>query len=373
MQTTVAIERRIERPPFSHLLIIEPMGILYGSAGRFLSPENLVGRAGTSFPPSPATVSGIFAKQLFESDRNALEKLQIAGAFWGKTDDVHNFYVPTPFNYLVTGGLEKFGLASYVKYKLAWQESEDKNGVWNPINQTEEYKNSSEKYQSDTWINLRDWQNIQPGKTKAIDPAKKCWKSIPHLHPKLKQNERIVDEESEGSLFLENGIQLESDICLIYLTNTEIPAGWYRFGGEGHIVNIRCEPIQDPIASLLNQDLGRSFALITSAVWGSNRLSYRTPNIDEDSQPIWNNNYKTPGILTQRPHSFRYRLGGERGKTKRLSRGRYAVPAGTVYVLDKPFAANENTWQKWSDDWFPYEAYSFKRWGCGLALPVDFE
>ena len=238
MQTTVAPERKkIDRPPFSHLLIIEPMGILYGSAGRFLSPENLVGRAGTSFPPSPATVSGIFAQQLFESDRDALEKLQIAGAFWGKTNDVHNFYVPTPFNYLVTGGLEKLGLPARIKYQLAWQESTDGNGVnWNSVHQPEDYQNSSDKYQSDTWISLKDWYNIRSGETEVIDPSKKCWKSVPHLHPKLKKDERRVDEESEGSegsLFLENGIQLKSDACLIYLTNTQIPTGYYRFGGEG--------------------------------------------------------------------------------------------------------------------------------------------
>ncbi len=360
MQTTIEPNRKkIDRPPFSHLLIIEPMGILYGSSGRFLSPENLVGRAGTSFPPSAATVSGIFAEQLFENDKNALEKLQIAGAFWGNLNDVQNFYVPTPFNYLVKDEI--------IKYQLVYREDREK---WQAVN-TDNI--APDKYQSDTWININSWQNIQPNQTQAIAPERKCWQSIPHLHPKLKQDERRVDEDSTGSLFLENAIQLKPDICLIYLTNTEIPAGWYRFGGEGHLVNLRCEPIQAPIKDLLNRDLGRSFALITSAVWGSNRLSYRTPNLDKNSQPIWDENYQISTLLTERPHSFRYRLGGEPGKTKRLSRGRYAVPAGTVYVLERPFTEDVNTWQKWSDDWFPYEAYSFKRWGCGLALPLNFE
>lgn len=36
---------------FQYLILIQPLGFLYGSAGRFLSPENLVGRSGTSFPP----------------------------------------------------------------------------------------------------------------------------------------------------------------------------------------------------------------------------------------------------------------------------------------------------------------------------------
>ena len=45
-----------------HLLQITPLGLLYGSAGGFLSPENLVGRSGNKFPPSSATVSGLYAQ-----------------------------------------------------------------------------------------------------------------------------------------------------------------------------------------------------------------------------------------------------------------------------------------------------------------------
>jgi CRISPR-associated protein Cmr3 len=37
---------------FTHLLQITPLGLLYGSAGGFLSPENLVGRSGNKFPPN---------------------------------------------------------------------------------------------------------------------------------------------------------------------------------------------------------------------------------------------------------------------------------------------------------------------------------
>jgi CRISPR-associated protein Cmr3 len=36
---------------FKYLISIEPLGLLYGSAGGFLSPESLVGRSGESFPP----------------------------------------------------------------------------------------------------------------------------------------------------------------------------------------------------------------------------------------------------------------------------------------------------------------------------------
>jgi CRISPR-associated protein Cmr3 len=47
---------------FTHLLQITPLGLLYGSAGGFLSPENLVGRSGNKFPPSSATISGLYAQ-----------------------------------------------------------------------------------------------------------------------------------------------------------------------------------------------------------------------------------------------------------------------------------------------------------------------
>lgn len=203
---------------------------------------------------------------------------------------------------------------------------------------------------------------IRSRKKLEVKKANKAWRSIPHLHPKLKQDERRVDENSQGSLFLENGIQLDPDACLIYLPNMEIEEGWYRFGGEGHIVNLRCEKLANDTQELLTKAVERSFALITPAVWGSNRLSYRKPICLKDSNE---KNWSVEALLTERAIPYRYRMGGE-GKTKNLSRGRYAVPAGSVYILSDPLPA----WQKWTDDWFPKEGPSLKRWGCGLALPL---
>ncbi|MBE9114934.1 hypothetical protein IQ249_03385 [Lusitaniella coriacea LEGE 07157] len=81
-------------------------------------------------------------------------------------------------------------------------------------------------------------------------------------------------------------------------------------------------------------------------------------------KPIWD----IETILSQSPSAFRYRLGGRGGAIKRLSRGRYAMPAGSVYILEFPL---RQAWQEWSEDWFPHEGYSFKRWGCGLVLPLE--
>ncbi|TVR08330.1 MAG: CRISPR-associated protein, partial [Phormidium sp. GEM2.Bin31] len=44
---------------FPYLITIRPLGILYASAGGFLSPENLVGRAQAKFPPDAYTLSGL--------------------------------------------------------------------------------------------------------------------------------------------------------------------------------------------------------------------------------------------------------------------------------------------------------------------------
>ncbi|NJM22269.1 MAG: CRISPR-associated protein Cmr3 [Richelia sp. SL_2_1] len=348
------------RYPFAHLIIIEPLGLLYGSSGRFLSPENLVGRSGSSFPPSAATLSGLFAAS---QDENAdIRDLMLAGPFWGDVDELtsseQNFYVPTPKNCLVKDGK--------IVDKLSWNRELE---AWrNKNNET-----PVGKYDNNTWLAINHWNNPKEVK-------KNPWKFLAHLHPRLELEERHVirNHEEQGSLFLENSVQMETGTCLVYLSNTELKNGWYRFGGEGHMVDVRCEPISQSLSELLNKPVGNTFALITPAVWGSNRLSKRVPvylekrdrTFYEQEEPIPENQednvWELEALFTARPIPFRYRLGGK-GDTKLLSRGRYAVPAGTVYILKEPI---DQPWQKWSENWFPREGPSLKRWGCGLALPL---
>lgn len=359
---------------FKYLILIEPLGFLYGSAGRFLSPENLVGRSGSSFPPSAATVSGIFAANLGKND---LQNLYLAGPFWGKTEEVksqQNFYVPTPLTYLIKNG--------ELRHKLSWDV--EKEGWFD-----EKGKAPNDKFEKGTWIALADWEN--PKKVE-----KSPWKFSPHLHPRLEQNERRVvrqqntdDEEQQGSLFLENAVQMPQDTCLVYLSNQQLEPGWYRFGGEGHLVEISCIELNAKNIEWLNKPIEKQFALITPAVWGSNRLSYRHPielqkgdaenDKREDPESDDKNVWSVETLYTGRPIPFRYRLGnhGEPknqedkntppNQPKLLSRGRYAVPAGTVYVLEKGIS---QPWFKWEESWFPKEGPSLKRWGCGLALPL---
>ena len=329
---------------FQHLIIIQPLGLLYGSAGRFLSPENLVGRSGANFPPSATTLSGLYAATYTKDE---LQNLQLAGAFWAYSDKPQNFYVPTPFNSLIEKGK--------IKHKLNWDAQLQQ---W----LTAKKESPTGKFdKGNSWVSIANWQQPQQVETHP-------WDYLPHLHPRLKIDERKVDADSElGSLFLENAVQMNPDTCLIYLANQPLADGWYRFGGEGHLIDLKCVKIAETTKKLLSQPVGDRFALITSAVWGSNRLSYREPRVYQHHN--WEKVWQIEAFLTERPTPFRYRFGGE-GKIKRLSRGRYAVPAGSVYVLKQQI---NQSWQDWDDAWFPKEAFSFKRWGCGLALPLGDE
>ncbi|MEA5537046.1 type III-B CRISPR module-associated Cmr3 family protein [Crocosphaera sp. XPORK-15E] len=374
MSKTVAMN-----PAFNYLIIIEPLGLLYGSAGGFLSPENLVGLSREKFPPSAATVSGLFAASL---GNEAIQKLRLAGPFWGKIDQVfsqvddpklhQNFYVPTPFTYVLD--------EDTVDDKLVYN---DANNSWMKTKQDRQLKKNEEK----TWIAIANWKT-------PIKVEKSPWEFCPHLHPKLEPNERRVkrinnQENDPGSLFLENAVQMEPDTCLVYLSNLELESNmaenqaskWYRFGGEGHIVDVSCIPLNEDRQTLLQEKIQNQFALITPGVWGSNRLSYREPielnqkdaqqaqqlDSENNSKKVW----EIKSIYTKRPQPFRYRLGNsndpEQTNIKRLSRGRYAVPAGTVYVLNQSL---NQSWQEWPESWFPKEGPSLKRWGCGLALPL---
>lgn len=343
--------------PFSYLIQVTPLGLLYGSTGRFLSPENLVGRSGKKFPPGSATLSGLYV-QLANNSANEpktegiLPELNIAGPFWSYNNNLQNFYVPTPLVYSVAKK------STTIKYRLELQSprSESEPAKWHPFSLTKEQtdQNQPEKFDTETWLAINDWNNI----TAKTQVKKSPWQFLPHLHPRLQEGQRHTEE---GDLFLENAVQVDPEVSLVYLTNHPLENGWYRFGGEGHMVEIQCHDLDNPGKDLLNQPIHKQFALITDAVWGSNRFSYRFPQTEKSNPSHTLPDWEHEALICDRPHPFRYRLGG------RLSRGRYAVPAGSVYVLKKPL---EKPWHDWPTEWFPQERYSFKRWGCGLALPL---
>jgi CRISPR-associated protein Cmr3 len=373
-----------------YLVKIEPLGMLYGSAGPFLSPENLVGRAGNRFPPSASTVAGLYAAQQWEGE-GSLNDLTIVGPFWAEIDKPLDFYVPTPLNFRVKPHADDDGYQIAERWqwtvKLGWHLSSDEK---------------EKKSLNNSWVCLKHWHHLQAENIATpipVIPSNQVWKYHPHLHPRLEDDERhvvrpIEDENDlpaqQGSLFLENGVQIHPDRCLVYLSSRPIEPGWYRFGGEGHLAQVTCIeiPNESTIAKLMQQPMGDCFSLLVPAVWGTQRLSYRFPvptktdnhrpplypmcatiqsphqSVDEASANI-ESFWSVDALMTERPIPFRFRLGGT-GKVKRLSRGRYAVPAGTVYQVSEQIPP----WQSWQQEWFPTEAYSYKNWGCGFALPL---
>ncbi len=342
---------------YGHLILINPLGFLYGSAGAFLSPENLVGRSGAKFPPDASTLSGLFfgankTKQFIEHEE--LKKLHIAGPFWAELENPEYFYIPIPWTKIINQEDKKTD---------EWQ---IQNRKWYRSEETKDIKPDCR------WQTVNSWEDSAEAIFRNESVAKDPWRYTSVLHPKLEKSERCVQEE--GGLFLENSVQMgyhyrdndKKETCLVYLSTHEIPIGWYCFGGENHLVEISSMPLPDDswILKLLRQKIQRSCALITPGVWGSTRYSYRYPQCPTFPKPSH--------MLTDRPSPYRYRVGDNKGRG-RLGRGRYAVPTGTVYVFDEPL--NKSWWGDenepgFPEDWFPNEGFYLKQLGCGLCLPL---
>lgn len=355
--------------PFQCIVLIEPLGLLYGSSGRLLSPEVLTGQASEHFPPDSPAVAGLLASQLSRAD---VEHLFTAGPFWWS--GCEDLMVPAPMLLLQEEG---GATGRQSRDRLTWQESNAEQqwtGWWHQA-----WADQQGKRQNGGWIRLVDWPHPanpdRPAKVIAIhdDP----WQAIPHLHPKLRDNERV--SALEGALFLEYGVALPPMVRLAYLSSHPIPDGTVRFGGEGHLARLSCVEIPPLLGTLLAQELKAPFALITPGLWGGPKLSIREPidtTIPRGHFP-WRREGKPPGILTERPRPWRYRLGagsrdpspwpGERPAKRRLSRGRWALPAGSCYQVA---GAPLQPWAEWPEKWFPKEGFSFKQLGTALSLPI---
>lgn len=350
---------------FHHLILLEPLGLLYGSSGRLLSPEALTGRANEHFPPDSPACAGVLAGQL---TRAQVWDLHTAGPFWQHPDK--GLMVPAPFTLLqeVEAGIR------FSTRRLVWREGDADDALspsgWRPSDGQEPPR----KAPSGGWIALSDWPLVGlPGESIAIHANP--WRAVPHLHPKLQDAQRV--SAGDGALFLEYGIALEPGVALAYLSSHAVPEGVYRFGGEGHVVQLRHGAIPQALESLLRQPLATPFALITPGVWGGPKLSIREPIITRAGRGLypWRPEGHPPGLLTDKPRPWRHRLGAGDGqpdaggspKRRRLARGRWAVPAGSCYRVRGKLLP---PWLQWEEDWFPKEGFSFKQLGTALALPI---
>ena len=361
---------------FRSLISLSPLGFLYGSAGGFLSPENLVGRSNSKFPPDAATIAGLLLRANQEHsfmDATELKRqLVIAGPFWAKQDEPERFYVPIPWHRIIE-----------IDRDDEWGLRLKPNAEPSPyLNQYQWHRDRPELKPTFAWHCIQDWNKTTSEIRSTLQNeagSKVPWEFVPFLHPKIKENERHVVDQN--GLFLENAVQMKEGYCLVYVSNLdpnvlEVIQGWHRLGGEGHLVELEHRELtpKHKLNKLLSQKITQACALITPGVWGSNSLSYRYPQ--QSSFP--NRDLK---ILTDKPVPFRYRtgrsldpettsLGYDSRRMGQLSRGRYALPAGSVYVFREPLNL---TWWDFPDEWFPKEGFPLKHLGCGLCLPVEIQ
>lgn len=330
---------------FEYLIIIKPLGFMYGSAGAFLSPENLVGRSGSKFPPDAATLSGLFFSANFGNDsikKELKENLYTAGPFWAKDTDEQNFYVPIPKSRIIS----KDDTNEWII---------NEKGHWDTKDKPKD-KSRPKMESSFTWQTIQSWDYSDLSIIQKYHSANSPWEYVSFLHPEMEKEERC--SLRKDGLFLETAVQIPDNISLVYLSTYELPDGWYRFGGENHVVEIESKPINDETKKLLQDSIEDACAFITPAVWGSSRLSHRYPEHPNFPKP--------KHILTEKPVPYRYRLSG------RLGRGRYAVPPGTVYIFDQSLGKSWWEWGEW-ENLFPVEGFSLQRVGCGLCLPIKID
>lgn len=334
---------------FKYLIAVRPLGMMYGSAGAFLSPENLVGRSGAKFPPDANTLSGVFFHAHYH-DQEFKEELKYelftAGPFWAEwpeTNSPPKFYVPMPWHRII--GQNQNGKDDFDEWFLTEKKGEK---VWQ-----RKKKDLEPTY---NWLRIDDWLKKTEGICQNKRAATSPWQYAPMLHPQMREYERSVLDED--GLFLENAVQLEEGKCLVYLSSHELKSGWYRFGGENHLAEIKSVVIAEDsrLDKLLKQPVGKAFATITPAVWGSTRYSYRYPQHEDFP--------KVSKMLTDRPSPYRPNVGGN------LGRGRYAVPPGSVYILEE---AIDKPWSQWDRKWFPAQKYPLQHLGSGLCLPITVE
>ena len=328
---------------FKYQIVVHPLGMMYGSGGGFLSPENLIARSGSKFPPDAATLAGLFFSANYsdaDKKKELNEDLFVAGPFWREWDNPDEIYVPIPWNAVIG---EKDGKKDWDEWKL---KQKGDRPVW--------YREKPELEPKCTWQPI-SWWNDPSGLYKAYKDKlvkETPWTFTSILHPKMELKQRSVLQKN--GLFLENAVQVDPEFCLVYLSTHRLESGWYRFGGENHLVEIDCIDLEGELRDWLEKPIDRAFALITPGVWGSSRFSYRFPqNHDDFPQPV--------RMLTDKPVPYRYSTGG------RLGLGRYAVPAGSVYVFDEPL---NKTWWDFKPELFPSKGL-FKKFGSGLCLPID--
>ena len=147
--------------PFKHLLLLEPLGLLYGSSGRMLSPESLTGRVSEHFPPDSPTLAGLIGSQLervsgAKKEDSPIRHLHTAGPFCFDTK-ANNLWLPAPFTLLQ----QETGEGEPSLRQLQWQRGDLEGGAgsWQPLDGAP----MPRKYRRGGWVALRHWHQLRGG------------------------------------------------------------------------------------------------------------------------------------------------------------------------------------------------------------------
>ncbi|MGB7440988.1 MAG: type III-B CRISPR module-associated Cmr3 family protein [Coleofasciculaceae cyanobacterium] len=207
---------------FQYLITVKPLGFMYGSAGAFLSPENLVGRSGAKFPPDTATLAGLFFNANREhkfADRTELRNhLVISGPFWAKQDTPKKFYVPIPWhNVIAEKEDDEWFLIKKESNKQETVELDENKWC---LGQHRWKRNNKDLKPEYSWQSINTW-NLPPEELRERQAIEKSpWEFTSFLHPRIKAEERHVVEKD--GLFLENAVQFHEEYCLVYLSGTDL-------------------------------------------------------------------------------------------------------------------------------------------------------
>ena len=180
---------------FRSLITFSPLGLLYGSAGGFLSPENLVGRSNTKFPPDSATIAGLLLQANQEHsfmDATQLKReMVIAGPFWAERDYPDQFYVPIPWHRIIEHDRDD----EWVLKPKDNDRSKSKTEAPEYLNQYQWHCDRPDLKPEFSWQKIQDWDLSASQILLRQGVAKQPWEFVPFLHPKIKDDERHVVEE----------------------------------------------------------------------------------------------------------------------------------------------------------------------------------
>ena len=149
--------------------------------------------------------------------RKTCKNLQLAGPFWGWTEDPQAFYVPTPVNVLARLDVPEDDTA------ISEGRVVDRLSMTTGSHGTDWVDSQGEpvadRFSSGTWLNITDWPTIADPdssleQVRAVTVHGQPWQFLPHLHPYLEPDQRRVWVEKEAGKFVSGEWRTAASIYL---------------------------------------------------------------------------------------------------------------------------------------------------------------